>query len=445
MGFLSDLWDKITAQPPTGKGSFRGVPFYIIDDSNQSGGHRIVEHAFPGRQTGKVENMGAMQDDYSIFCVLIGDDYLEQKEVLIAALREPEPADLEHPYHGTLYVQAKTWNCRVSTQEQRIAMFQVTFCIAEKEESPESETDGEAELLDQNESLLDAIAADVAEAWDTINGVVADIEAAVTFATNVVNNITNMVTGLSSLGGFGSLLGTVQGLQGSISNLIKSPKKLISNLSNLFKGFTSSGSKGSKPSAQRALRSIVVSVENMPLSERPAAAKMQESIRTAVVISALTELAQSAVSDARDIIKGRTDSDVTVMIDGEETPLDTQREELLTDDHPLVETLDDCDRVADELGDELADQYLRVADAFWFNSATRLQRLRLTFLDEMKKAAAALPNARQVTPHITEPALVILYRETGDSKSILRFTQRNALRHPTFVRGGEAVEVIDGR
>ena len=445
MGFLSDLWDKITAQPPTGKGSFRGVPFYIIDDSNQSGGHRIVEHAFPGRQTGKVENMGAMQDDYSIFCVLIGDDYLEQKEVLIAALREPEPADLEHPYHGTLYVQAKTWNCRVSTQEQRIAMFQVTFCIAEKEESPESETDGEAELLDQNESLLDAIAADVAEAWDTINGVVADIEAAVTFATNVVNNITNMVTGLSSLGGFGSLLGTVQGLQGSISNLIKSPKKLISNLSNLFKGFTSSGSKGSKPSAQRALRSIVVSVENMPLSERPAAAKMQESIRTAVVISALTELAQSAVSDARDIIKGRTDSDVTVMIDGEETPLDTQREELLTDDHPLVETLDDCDRVADELGDELADQYLRVADAFWFNSATRLQRLRLTFLDEMKKAAAALPNARQVTPHITEPALVILYRETGDSKSILCFTQRNALRHPTFVRGGEAVEVIDGR
>ncbi|SQI34923.1 Mu-like prophage DNA circulation protein [Leminorella richardii] len=443
MGFFSDLWDKITAQPPTGKGSFRGVPFYIIDDSNQSGGHRIVKHMFPGRQTGKIENMGAQADEYSIYCVLIGDDYLEQKETLIAALREPEPADLEHPFHDTLYVQVETWNCRVSTHEQRIAMFQITFSLAEKEESPEADTDGEADLLDQNESLLEQIANDVAEVWETINAVAADIEAAITFATNVVNNITNMITGLSSLGGFSSILGRVQGLQGAIGNLIKSPKKLISNLTNLFKGFTSSGGKGSKSSAQRALRSIIVSVENMPLSERPAAAKMQEAIRSAVVIAALTELAQSAVSDANDIIKGRVDDEVAVTLDGEVVVIDTDREELLTDDRPLVETLDDCERLADELGDELADEYIRAADAFWFNTATRLQRLRLTFLDEMKKAAAELPNARKVTPHITEPALVILYRETGDSALISRFIQRNALRHPTFVRGGEAVEVID--
>lgn len=445
MSIWSTLWDKITAQPPTGKGSFRGVPFYVIDDSNQSGGHRIVKHMFPGRQTGKVENMGATADEFSVFCVLIGDDYLEQKETLIAALREPEPADLEHPYHGSLYVQVETWNCRLSTQEQRIAMFQLTFSIAEKDESPEAEIDGEAELLDQNASLLDAIANDVADAWDTINAVAADIEAAVTFATNVVNNITNVITGLSSLGGFGSLLGTVQGLQGATGNLIKSPKKLISNLTNLFQGFTSSGSKGSKPSTQRALRSIIVSVENMPLSERPAAARMQESIRSAVIISALTELAQSAVSDAGDIIRGRKDDVVSVVIDDNVVILDTEREELLTNDHPLVETLEDCERIADELGDELAIEYVRVADAFWFNTTLRLQRLRLTFLEQMKKAAAALPDARLVTPNITEPALVILYRATGDSTPIFRFVQRNALRHPTFVRGGEPVEVIDDK
>lgn len=450
MGFLGDLWDKITAQPPTGKGTFRGVPFLIIDDANVSGGHRLVKHEFPMRDEGKVENMGRSMRAYSIYCVVIGDDYIDQKNALIEALEDPEPADLEHPYYGTEYVQIETWNVRESTREQRIAMIQITYVITQREESPEVETDGEAELLDESDSLLDGLADDFAAAWDMVEGTIADVEAAITFATNVVNNVTNMITGLSSLGGFSSLLGTVQGLQGSLKNLFNSPSKLASNLSNLFKGFSSSGKKSS---AQRALRSTIVSVSNMKLSESPKAAQMQEMIRSVVVIAALTELAQSAVSDANDIVKDRprnqgSNSGSTGSSVNNDTESNTDTgttESPIIEDRPLIETLDDCELIADELGGELVDEYIRAGDVFWYNTAMRLQRFRLTFLELMRNVAPDMPNARKVALKITEPALVVLYRETGDSTQVKRFIQRNAVRHPSFVTGGREVEVINDK
>ncbi|EJP3981774.1 multidrug DMT transporter permease, partial [Salmonella enterica] len=43
----------------------------------------------------------------------------------------------------------------------------------------------------------------------------------------------------------------------------------------------------------------------------------------------------------------------------------------------------------------------------------------------------------------TEPALVTLYRATGDSTQWQRFVRRNGVVHPLFVPGGSVVEVIN--
>ncbi|EEU2032234.1 multidrug DMT transporter permease, partial [Escherichia coli] len=47
-----------------------------------------------------------------------------------------------------------------------------------------------------------------------------------------------------------------------------------------------------------------------------------------------------------------------------------------------------------------------------------------------------------VTVRTTEPALVTLYRATGNSTGWQRFVRRNGLVDPLFIPGGHSVEVI---
>lgn len=56
--------------------------------------------------------------------------------------------------------------------------------------------------------------------------------------------------------------------------------------------------------------------------------------------------------------------------------------------------------------------------------------------------ATQLPGATVVTVRTTEPALVTLYRATGNSTGWQRFVRRNGIVDPLFIPGGHSVEVI---
>lgn len=53
-----------------------------------------------------------------------------------------------------------------------------------------------------------------------------------------------------------------------------------------------------------------------------------------------------------------------------------------------------------------------------------------------------VPGATVVTVRTTEPALVTLYRATGNSTGWQRFVRRNGIVDPLFIPGGHSVEVI---
>ena len=51
--------DKISGgKKTTGKGTFRNVPFLVIEEQKQAGGRRLVKREYPLRDTGGVNDLG---------------------------------------------------------------------------------------------------------------------------------------------------------------------------------------------------------------------------------------------------------------------------------------------------------------------------------------------------------------------------------------------------
>ncbi|SUB71406.1 Mu-like prophage DNA circulation protein [Pluralibacter gergoviae] len=79
--------------------SFRGVPFFFRDVEG-AGGRRAIPHAYPKKEVGWTEDHGAVLTQQQINAVLLGSDYIDQMNRLLAALNTPGPGELVHPWFG---------------------------------------------------------------------------------------------------------------------------------------------------------------------------------------------------------------------------------------------------------------------------------------------------------------------------------------------------------
>jgi len=90
--------------------SFRGVPFFV-DRANTSGGRKTVLHEFPERDLPFAEDLGRASRLFNVTGYIIGEDYFEQRDRLIAACFDKSgPGILIHPYYGSLTVNCQNLN-----------------------------------------------------------------------------------------------------------------------------------------------------------------------------------------------------------------------------------------------------------------------------------------------------------------------------------------------
>lgn len=89
--------------------SFRGAPFEVLRTKDR-GEHAVVEHEYPYRDGGEVEDMGRKARRISITAVLWGPTYEAALEKLLKALAERGAAELVHPVFGPVKAQAISWD-----------------------------------------------------------------------------------------------------------------------------------------------------------------------------------------------------------------------------------------------------------------------------------------------------------------------------------------------
>lgn len=108
-------------------GSFRGMPFGVLDREG-SGGRRVAPYLFPLRDDVELEDLGRGLRKLRLTAFVVGDDYKQARDGLIAALDDVGGAGtLVHPTMGELQVWAEPYRWAESGAEGGYCQFDLEF------------------------------------------------------------------------------------------------------------------------------------------------------------------------------------------------------------------------------------------------------------------------------------------------------------------------------
>lgn len=388
-------------------GSFRDVPFHV-ESADQQGGRRHVVHEFPQRDDPFVEDLGLRPHGFTIDCYVLGADYMIARDALAAALDAAGAGTLVHPYRGALTVSCETWRIRETSAEGGIAWFSIDFIASAVAPRPASAEDTGAAAETAAAAAMDEGAAGLSDGFsvDGLAGFVADSAAA-----RVTAIADRLGPALTRLGGARDAL---SGVTLRLSTLRQDALGLVRRV----------------PDLAGAIAGLVASARL--LADTPRAA--------------LRELRGLIGWSSGDRSPGATPARIT------ERANDAALERLVTltaaaeavraVSAVTFESYDDAVAVRDDLADRLETAAAAAADAGDDGAFRALNTLRLTMARDVTRRGGSLARVYAYSPATTEPALAIAQRLFGDAGREVEIIARNRLRHPGFVPGGQALEVL---
>lgn len=136
--------------------SFRGIEFFV-DVSERRGGKRGELHQYAGRDVPFFEELGREARRFPTEAHVIGEDYDEDRDRLIAALESSGPGTLVHPYHGTENAVALDWSVRESSRDGGMAIFSILFVEAGQNLFPSGAIDRLSKVVSSVEAAISAV------------------------------------------------------------------------------------------------------------------------------------------------------------------------------------------------------------------------------------------------------------------------------------------------
>lgn len=431
----------------TGKGSFRGVPFLIEDDQTINGGRRLISHEYPLRNEGLVEDLGKKQRSYEVKCLVIGDDYLVQAENLIKALEGNGKGILKHPFWGEKEVCVDTYSNVSSSSALRVSRFVINFLPATVALAPETTDDTLFGVLDSYAKALDELAEEFGETVSEIasliesstdNGLYRLVNAALHFVESNIQHISRVI-------GVGKTVRKkLNAIKNRLALLMRQPQLLAKELQSLFSAATTPSVQGINSRQKLNSYQVALTVIGQP-SRKAALTKtelQQEKIYKANPQARPSHLSQDLLVHSfemslHQLIKG------SVLIEyGKAVAQSLNTPQSHTNSIALV-AKSDIDRYLEELNQELEQFSLTLADSGFWNSYLSLNQLRLSLISDLRVRGQKLKSGRQISLRETAPALTVAFDHTGNGKNWQLLCDRNNIRHPLFVVGGQAIEVLD--
>lgn len=212
------------------KGSFRGVEFFV-ETHTASGGRRTQVHEFVDRDTPYSEDLGRKARIYELNFHLIGDDYFEQRDAMVAALEQRGAGDLIHPYLGLKRVNIQGYSFTEDTTEGRIVRFTVSYAEAGSNIYPSIEEDRAQTLLNFSENALASSASEFEKGFSVLGQAGFIVESAISLvnqaadafdsATKVFAEASDQITDLAF---------SIRNLKADVLDLIQKPDQLAQRL-----------------------------------------------------------------------------------------------------------------------------------------------------------------------------------------------------------------------
>lgn len=396
--------DTVKSQSDNGQalvGRFRQARF-IVPTSNARMGRRAEVHEYPLRNTPWVEDVGraARRFNVDVFVdATLGGDYLAARNALIAALEQPGPGTLVHPWYGTLTVSlAEPGNVRETTSEGGRASFRLAFVESGALTFPAAETDTQAQVEANAVAALDSATTSFVETFDS--------EGLPGWAlTELEEDLRASLSGLES---------RLAGITGPIAAQIRAPANMAAAITGSMHRLADiAGEPLRAIQLYEALFDAGIDNPTVPLTtplrrqQASSTAAQQRLIRQAAIIEASRSASQAGYAS---------------------------RDDALATARRLGAALDDQMEAVDPVTGR------PVNDQVYGN----LQALRAALNEDLRQRGARLPDLVAHVPTSTLPALVIAHQLYGDATRDGEIIARNKLTQPGFTPGGTALEVLNG-
>ncbi|EEP6115456.1 multidrug DMT transporter permease [Salmonella enterica] len=471
---------------PTGKGSFRNVPFFIYKEQRERGGRNIVKREYPLRESGGADDLGPKLPAFTFTVIVQGDDAQAQRKALRDALYAPGAGELIHPDYGTLNVLIDNFESRYNVSEQRVVEFTINATPQANDTAPDTQKDTATALTTKAGGGLNSVFNTLADGWAVVSDNLHDLQAMADTVSEKIDALENTVSSVGIMQDISSFSASFAAMKGNITALITSPLRMAQQFAGVFSGLIAlptlpslsllGGKKrprsggvrtgtgqlsvqdagitagitpaGSLTAPDEAVRSqggtqlyqalsafhdtLVTQDRQRDLNGLTPATQanirlLQSVLQSAVVLAQVQTvggLLTMAVAQAATLAGTGTTTDAPITV-------------------PLLQSAADVQTASHMLGQSLDAQVLAFSGQGYTRTALALREARLALVEDLTTRGVQLPGVSSVAVRTTEPALVTLYRTTGNSVQWQRFVRRNGVVNPLFVPGGSVVEVID--
>lgn len=382
---------------------FRGVSFFV-EATEATGGRALAVHRFAFREEPPyTEDTGPEGKTWPLECYVLGDDYIAQRDLLIAALDTAGASDLTHPTYGTRRVAAKSYRVRESKNEGGMARFSVEFIESSSGPAmPTNAPDGATAVGASAPAAQAAVVDEFLGDYDGTSTLRDSIAGALSSASDTVSSIAARVSMAAQT--IASLTRTAQSLSASAVELAAQPSSLASAVIEMVQTLAS-GLIASAVDPTTALLELYSFAPGLrPPSTTPARAIEQsnfDAVSRLVQRVTLTQAALVAIQQTFD-------------------------------------SYDDAVSVRSSITDLIDDQAELVAD----DTYPDLQQMRADLVKAVPGDDSDLPRLLTYTPNATVPSLVLSYRLYGDLDGEADLIARNKVHHPGFIAGREPLEVL---
>ncbi|EEJ7180053.1 multidrug DMT transporter permease [Salmonella enterica subsp. enterica] len=457
---------------PTGKGSFRNVPFLVYKEQRERGGRNIVKREYPLRESGGADDLGPKLPAFTFTVIVQGDDAQAQRKALRDALYAPGAGELIHPDYGTLNVLIDNFESRYNVSEQRVVEFTINATPQANDTAPDAQKDTATALTTKAGNGLNSIFNTLADGWAVVSDNLHDLQAMADTVSGKIDALENTVSSVGIMQDISSFSASFSAMKGNITALITSPLRMAQQFAGIFSGLialpslpslsllgdkkrnqsggacTGASPAGSLSTPDEAVRSQGGTQLYQALSAFYDTLVTQDRQRDLNSLTPTTQanirLIQSVMQSAVVLAQVQTAASLlTIAVAQAATPAGTGATTDTPITVPLLQSAADVQAVSHMLGQSLDAQVLAFSGQGYTRTALALREARLALVEDLTTRGVQLPGVSSVAVRTTEPALVTLYRATGNSVQWQRFVRRNGVVHPLFIPGGSVVEVID--
>lgn len=469
----------------TGEGSFRNVPFLIYKEQRERGGRNIVKREYPLRESGGADDLGPKLPAFTFTVIVQGDDAQAQRKALRDALYAPGAGELIHPDYGTLNVLIDSFESRYNVSEQRVVEFTISATPQANDTAPQMQNDTAAMLATKAGGGLNSVFNTLADGWAVVSDNLHDLQAMADTVSEKIDALENTVSSVGIMQDISAFAASFSAMKGNITALITSPLRMAQQFAGVFSGLIAlpslpslsllGGKKrprsgGVSGTGQSSAPDAGIAAGVTPagsLTTPDEAVRSQGGTQLYQALSAFHDtlviqdrrrdlngltpaaqanirLIQSVMQSAVILAQVQTAGELlTIAVAQSAMPADAGATTDTPVTVPLLQSAADVQTVSHTLGQSLDAQVLAFSGQGYTRTALALREARLALVEDLTTRGIRLPGVSSVAVRTTEPALVTLYRATGDSTQWQRFVRRNGVVHPLFVPGGSVVEVIN--